>query len=48
MKTKVQNKVEKVNRVSSFDDFMRKVKNIYYKDNKQMERAYNIVYNYAS
>lgn len=46
MKLKSKYTVDKAKRVSSFDDFMRKVKNIYYTDNQQMERAYNIVYNY--
>ncbi len=47
MNTKLKNKTEKVKRVSSFDAFMRKVRNIYYTDNKQMERAYNIVFNHV-
>ena len=46
MKTKDKKKEVKQKRVVSFDEFMRKVKNIYYTDNCQMERAYNIVAEY--
>lgn len=46
MKTKNKNKEAKQKRALSFDEFMRKVRNIYYTDNSQMERAYNIVAEY--
>jgi hypothetical protein len=49
MKTLKPKKTKKSSeRVNSFDAFMRKIRNIYYTDNNQMERAYNIVYENAS